>query len=98
MINQYSKYPLSEKPEEEFFLVELISDFREPTILCPNENLCWRRFRITTINLLIRTFLKWDKFLFLHKCLTKREYSVQQTLNDNEAYTVQVPERQLKLK
>ena len=40
VINQYSKYPLSEKPEEEFFLVELISDSREPTILCPNELLC----------------------------------------------------------
>ena len=47
--------------KQELFLVGVISDFRESTILCASENLCLRRFQITTINLLIRTFLKWGQ-------------------------------------
>ena len=75
---------------QEFFLVRVISDFREPTKRYASKNLCLRRFRITSkINLLIRTFLEQVKFLCFLKYLTKREYTVQQTLNDNEVGAVQ---------
>ena len=65
----------------------VISDFREPTKLYASKNLYLRMFRITKINLLIRTFLERVQFLCFSKYLTKREYT-QQTLNDNEVDTV----------
>ena len=73
---------------QEFFLVRKISDFHEPTKLYAIENLCFRRFQITKSNLLIRTFLDRVQFLCFPKYLTKREYTVQQTLNNNEVVTV----------